>query len=180
MIINYQFVLTDYPFIFWIILLGFMVIRLSIPIRSKSPYMHLPIQDSEIKEWRNSRTQNIMLASFSIVALALSAGILENNIPSLHSTFFYFAVSMFCFFGAAYLYNFLTDRPFPYIADTLEYTGIIAVAIGFLHLISGILPNIIIDILFLVGILTLAIGDLYINIAKIFYPKNKDGRKEGS
>ena len=87
--------IIDYPFIFWSILSFFIVTRLLIPI--KSQYIQLDIQVNETKEWRKSRTQNIMLASFSMVALAVSATMLQNNISLLQSTFFYFAVSMFCF-----------------------------------------------------------------------------------
>ena len=54
------------------------------------------------------------------------------------------------------------NRWYPHIAGTLEYTGIIAIPIGFLYLISGILPDVVIGILFLFGILALVFGELYL------------------
>lgn len=166
--------LIEHPYVFWIILTAYIAIRMLIPRGSKIGYFEAPSSEAERKEYSDSRNQNMVLASFTIVAIAIIISFKFNEITQLRDGLYYLSIGMFLFFIASYLFTLRRTKWLPYTAETLEYTGIIALAIGLLYLISGILTDLVMNIIyigFFIGILAVAIYEAYLNKG-FFHPKS--------
>lgn len=138
-----------------------------------------PLEEAEKEEYTNSKNHNIVLASFTIAAisviLAFQAGELTQNLQwAALDSLFYLSIAMMCFFIASYLFSIRITRWYVYTAESLEYTGIIAVGIGFFRLIQVKVVNddriTALYVLFIVGILFLVWLDLRFN-KRFFFQK---------
>jgi hypothetical protein len=134
----------------------------------------------ELREFDNSRTHNITLASFVIVLLAVILAFpqnaIEDKIKQNVDSLLYFSISMSCFFIASYLFTLQTMRWFPYLGDILEITGILSLGIGFLVLISKLVndPRLyVVYFIFLASLVFLATITTYYE-RRIFFPKKNN------
>jgi len=164
---------VENPIIFWIILIGFISFRTLLPIRCKYDFKKIAIRDTERSEWKSLRDQNMVLASFTIVAIAiilsLPSGFSEDKKPSV----WYLSLALFSFIIGSYVFRFTTDRRIPYVGETLEFEGLLALGIGLLYLASSIFKDIMFDLIysvFFIGVFVVALIDLYLNYSW-FYPK---------
>lgn len=168
-------IILDYPVIFWIILLGHPIIRTLLPLRTKYDFTKIPIQNTERSEWKGLRDHNMVLASFTIVAIAIIFALPSDTIQDKKPALFYFSIAIFNFIIGSYLFRFTMDRRIPYTAETLEYVGIIALGIGLLYLVSSLVNDILFDVIYLIfflGIVIITIIDLTLNYSW-FYPKTE-------
>jgi hypothetical protein len=182
-------VILDYlllNYIFAGIVLGFIGIRILTPVKAKFNFFDQPIDDYAEGVYQNARNHNITLAAFSIAVLALilSSGIGDSTTIRNENFEFgiaYISVATFFFFIASYTFVFLKSRRFPYVGQTLEYAGIIALGIGFLLIIRIIFPeSILLNIFlypgFLISLLSVAGWELYLNF-RFFHRKRDVSRK---
>ncbi|AIC16145.1 membrane protein of unknown function [Nitrososphaera viennensis EN76] len=150
----------------------FFVLRMLVPIFDKG--MRDSPNQSEIKTFSEYRVHNITLATFSIVAIALILGFNPENISKHVDELFFLSISMFCFFVASYLLVIRPNRWIPFAGRTFEYTGLLAIAIGFVYLISNTIPDdrlVYSYIVFFIGTLAIAIFDLSVNIHARYFQK---------
>jgi hypothetical protein len=158
------------------------------PLRTKVPFFNRPVDDYAENLYRNARNQNITLAAFSTAVLALLFSVNLPNSPSPNTTnesfeygIIYISLATFFFIIASFTYILLRSRRFPYVGQTLEYTGLVALGIGFFHVIrvilsESVLLNVILLPAFLVGLLIVAGYELYLNFS-YFYPKQRNVSK---
>jgi hypothetical protein len=152
----------------WIILPVFFLARILAPILTADKEMkHAPTQD-EIEHFKEYRVHNVTLATFVIAAVLLIFGLNLDDLSRYTNALLYLSVGMFSFIFASYLLTFRLNRWTPYLGRTFEFTGLIAVAVGFLELIASIVPLqtplVIAYFGFLVGIVCIAGYELAINI----------------
>lgn len=62
----------------------------------------------------------MVLASFTIVAIALIAGFSTDKICDESSSLFYLSIAMFSFIIGSYLFRFTINRWLPYTGETLN------------------------------------------------------------
>ena len=120
------------------------------------------------EEYTNSRNHNITLASFTMAVIGLVASRQDLVGSNLQYGLSYLSVAMFCFFIGLYMYIFRQKKnKYPYVGETLEFVGIIALGIGFFYLITQIVPgSISLEILylgFLAVLVLVAVIELRIN-----------------
>jgi len=152
------------------------------PLKTKVQFFDKPVNDYAESLYQNARNQNITLAAFSTAVLALLFSVdLPNTDPNTTNQNFdfgiiYISLATFFFIIASFTYILLRSRRFPYVGQTLEYTGLIALGIGFFHVIRVILSgsdllNVILLPAFVIGLLVVAGYELYLNF-RYFYPKH--------
>ncbi len=152
----------------WIILPIFFIARILTPILTRDEEMKdAPTQD-EIEHFKEYRVHNVTLATFVIAAVLLILGLNLNDLSKYANALLYLSIGMFLFISASYLLTFRPDRIIPYLGRTFEFTGLIAIAIGFLVLIANIIPNqipiLVAYFVFLIGIVGIVVWELAINI----------------
>jgi hypothetical protein len=80
---------------------------------------------------------------------------------------FYFSISLTCFFGSSYLFDYRIRRIFPYLGQIGEYVGIISLGFGFFAFAYSVFPSdmfvLSIYCIFVTVILTVAIVEIYYN-----------------
>lgn len=164
----------------WIILPVFFIARILTPILTADKEMKdAPTQD-EIEHFKEYRVHNVTLATFVIAAVLLILGLNLNDISRYANALLYLSIGMFSFIFASYLLVFRLNRWTPYLGRTFEFTGLIAIAIGFLELIATIIPQevplLIGYFAFLVGIVCIAGYELAVNI-EVRYRNKKKSKK---
>lgn len=129
--------ISTFPEFFWALMLGFAVFRMSIPTWGKLKKMNLePLLPSEQEAYDKNKNQNIALASFTIVVIALAVALHDNQIYDVN-TFVFLSLAMFMFFIASLLFEIGYSLLVPYIAETLQYAGILSLATGFIFMIEN-------------------------------------------
>ncbi len=137
--------------------------------------MDAKVGESTAGEYQFSRTQLISLAFFTIAIITLVAvrsDLTESNFVYGLS---YLSVAMFCFFIGSYLFIFQhKGNRIPYIGETLEFVGIVALGIGFFYIVIEIVPDSIsleiLYLLFLSALVAVASYEVYINY-RFFHPR---------
>lgn len=136
--INQFFILN--PIFFWILTLILFGIRPIIPIiTGKNSIMirgDFTEEESEYSEGK--RNHNIVLASFTLVALALMFTSSTEDKPFNFDSFLFLSVSTFVFFVSTYLFDLGWNRWVVTIADSGEYGGIILVGAGLYYLATSL------------------------------------------
>jgi hypothetical protein len=126
-----------------LIILGVVIsIRIGTALTNKG-WMNSEIDNDQREQYRNSKNHNITLTAFTLGAIAL---VISNESISrslnLQLGIAFLSGAMFCFFIGAYLFSFLSRRQwFPYIGDTLELVGILALAMGLFNIITGLFES---------------------------------------
>lgn len=154
------------------------------PLRTKVHFFNKPVDNYAESLYQNARNQNITLAAFSTAVLALlfSVDLPNTDAITRNENFdfgiIYISLATFFFIIASFTYILLRSRRFPYVGQTLEYTGLIALGIGFFHVIrvilsESVLLNFILLPLFVAGLLAVAGYELYLNF-RYFYPKQRN------
>jgi hypothetical protein len=134
-----------------------------------------PLGKAEKKHYDNFRSHSITLASFTMTIIALivafpNPGELSANIKSL----FYLSIAMTSFFISSYLFMFRRYRWFPFIGESLEYMGLVAMGIGLLSLIQNLTKgNPLLSMVyafFVIAVILIAALQIHI-IIRYLYPK---------
>jgi hypothetical protein len=187
--LHYVLIALDYSvlnYIFAGVLLVYIGFRIMTPLRTNVHFFDKPVDDYAEGLYQNARNQNITLAAFSTAVLALLFSVDLPNTDADPSTrnenfdfgIIYISLATFFFIIASFTYILLRSRRFPYVGQTLEYTGLIALGIGFFHVIRVILSesdllNVILLPAFVAGVLIIAGYELYLNF-RFFYPKRRN------
>lgn len=138
--------IIEYPIIFYGVIIGLSAFRMIIPLGSARIKDKLTSLDD--KNLDRARNANIALASFTIVAIALTVTIDDNKITN-ENTFAFLSLAMFLFFIASYLFEIGYNKWVEHIGETLEYAGVISLASGLLYLIHGKIQSPFIELLYL-------------------------------
>ena len=175
--------LVDY---LWLIMVGAFIARMIVPFGSKfrRDYMTcvIPVSEKEKQQYDSFRSHSITLASFTMTVIAIIIAFPKQEQFSANlMSLVYLSVALVSFFIASYLYVFRTNRWFPYIGESLEYMGIIAVGIGLLSLMENVAQSNIADntsvnsiilinivyAIFLIGMIAIAYKE--ISLTKTFF-----------
>lgn len=143
-------------------------------------FLNSPVTNLDEKQtYKDEKNQLMTLAGFTIAALAIIMALPNfsgNKVNLLAS--FYFAISLTCFFGGSYLFDYRIKRIFPYIGQVAEYTGIISLGLAFLSFAYSIFSDIssilAIFIIFMGGIVSISVVEIYYN--KKFFEPSKDDK----
>lgn len=120
-------------------ILAFAIARATVAFGFKSgrEYFRGTTPKSELDGFVAERTNNLVLAGLSLVALTLFltiGSIKEDSAESLsvRETTFFLSISLVCFIVAASIFPIATERYFSYIANSLEWLGLLTIGIGML------------------------------------------------
>jgi hypothetical protein len=126
-------------FFFLAVLVSVFSIRFATALSNRQ-WMNSEVDNNQMEQYRNSKNHSITLAAFTIAAIALvtsNQSISESVNLQLGITFL--SGAMFSFFIGSYMFGFLSRQQwFPYIGETLEFVGILALAIGLFYIIIGL------------------------------------------
>jgi hypothetical protein len=146
-------------------------------------YMNAPVQESEKQEYQNSRNHTITLAAFAIGAIALVSS--RDDLESLNFEYgiAFLSGAMFCFFIGSYLFIFQNKQNWlPYVGETLEFVGVLSLAIGLFYVISELFPASlslpIIYWMFFSVLVGIASYELYLNKRALNAGRGKRGQRE--
>lgn len=148
--------------------------------------MQSPIGEMQREEYNNSKTHNITLASFTIVAISVILAWPTNTLTQPEQvqaidSVFYLSIGMIAFFVASYLFTIRITRLYVFTAQSLEYMGIIATALGFLDLFLLKVNDtrvIALYTIFVGGIVALGFLDLHFN--RRYFSSSPDERGRDS
>ena len=162
---------------FWIIAIGFGCVRYLIAVTTPTNYFKSNILSEDQKlEFRNGKNHNMVLASFTIIAISISISLTDirtNDLEKIGLYFFFFA--LFCFFISSVLFHSRFTVWLPFTGDIIEKVGIITVVTGFLYLMMGHFEDDpflgTLALLFIAGISVIVAADTYINWIA-FHPLN--------
>jgi hypothetical protein len=127
------------PYFFLIILVAVFSVRIVTAFTNRR-YMNSKVNEDQKEEYRSTRNQSITLSAFTLAAIALvfsNESISQS--PNLELGIAFLSVAMFSFFIGSYMFMFMNKRHwFPYIGETLEFVGILALAMGLFNIITGL------------------------------------------
>ena len=159
----------------------------------KKPYV--PLQPSEVAEYQYWRIGLLTLAFFSITVITLTLTLFDPTDPNFEYGLGYLSLAMFCFFISSYMFIFLRKKQngkqgekqyekritFPYIGETLEFVGIVALGVGFYYIVILVAPALIsLEILylsFLSALVGVAVYELHEN-RSFLHPRRHNGQEE--
>jgi uncharacterized membrane protein len=131
--------------------------------------MNSEVDNNQREEYRNSRNHSMTLAAFTIAAIAL---VISNESISesvnLQLGIAFLSGAMFSFFIGSYMFVFLSKRHwFPYFGETLEFVGILALAMGLFYIVTGLFEeSLLLQIIYLISFAALVAVtgyELYLN-----------------
>jgi|CXWL01.1.fsa_nt_gi hypothetical protein len=140
-------------------MIAFTVFRMIFPLWKKfKKMMSENLLNPEQEAYQRNRNVNLMLASFTMVSIALFVTLNKDHIIQNNDIIFSFLFSgLFLFFISSLLFNIGHRRIIPYVAENLHSMGILSLGIGLFYIALTIIvintPNL--ELLFFLFPLTL-------------------------
>jgi hypothetical protein len=129
---------------------------------------------SEMSEFDRQEEVSNTLAGFSIAGLTLLITLYATQLEKIENLLVFFSIGLMLEIFSAFTTHYRVRRVFKYLGFVLQYTGLLAIVLGFAEFFQDMFPNSlalhVIYWIFVIGFFAITLPDLYFYY-KIWKPK---------